>query len=150
MKKLNITITSPTLDDIDTLYQWGENNWQLWANNRSKWFTKKSLALWLSDPKEDILLVAKDNNKMVGMATTYILRDWAFCVGLYVEKNYRQLGIGKNLLDETIDRLIKKGVYTISLMCDEKNIDGLKFYKKFKFYKGFKFYWMEKMLKEAP
>ena len=46
-------ITSPTLTDIDTLWHWGEENWELWGDDVNKWFTKEALKIWLSDPKDE-------------------------------------------------------------------------------------------------
>lgn len=142
-----ITITSAKLTDIDTLWKWGEENWELWGDAKYKWFSKRSLARWIEEPEDDILLVAKQNNCLVGMCITNVMRDWAFCYGLFVEKAYRKQGIGKLLLEETRKKLKEKGIESLTLLVDTKNTAALKFYKREGFYQGFNFYLMTKEIK---
>lgn len=143
-----VTITRATLNDVDTLWQWGEENWELWGDDKYKWFSKKSLVKWISDPKDDVLLVARKNDTAIGMCMVFTLRNWAFCVGLFVEKEFRGVGLGKKLLDKAIRILKRKGVESILLLVDTKNEAGIRFYEREKFYKGFQFFMMTKDIKE--
>ena len=140
----NISITSPVLTDIDTLWRRGEENWELWGDDVNKWFTKESLKIWLSDSKDDILLVVRDDKKLIGMCFTHVMPNWSFCFGLFVEKEYRGKSIGKQLISETEKRLKKKGIKNFTLLVDIKNDKALKFYLREGFYKGFPFYMMSK------
>lgn len=140
----NLVITTPTLDDIDTLWKWGEENWQLWGDEKYKWFSKKSLRLWLEDPEDDVLLVAKINNKLIGMCMNQVNRDSAFNAGFFVEEKHRSKGIGKMLMDESIKLLKQKGIESLFLLVDIKNTAAEKFYKRENFFKGFGFYMMTK------
>lgn len=142
----DIAINEAILTDVDTLCRWGEENWELWADDKYKWFSKEALTKWLNDQKDDVLLVAMKNGIPIGMIMVYALRDWAFCVGLFVEKEYRRLGLGKRLLDEATRRLKEKGVESLLLLVDIKNEDGVRFYEREKFYKGFQFHMMTKIL----
>lgn len=143
---MNLNFSSPTITDIDTLYRWGENNWELWGDDKYKWYSKESLHRWITDPKEDVLLVAKDGSKLIGMCMMLHLRDWAFCAGLFVDKKYRRKGIGKKLVDEAGKRLKQKGVDNVILLVDVKNKEAEKFYTREGFYKGFQFHMMTKEL----
>ena len=145
--KFTINITPVRQEDIDTLWKWGEENWELWGDEKNKWFSKKSLKRWINDPKDDILLVARHEDRVIGMCMVSVLRDWAFCFGLFVEKDYRSQGIGKKLLEEVEKRLKKEGVTNLTLLADVKNRRGLKFYEREKFYKGFEFIMMTKDLR---
>ena len=142
----DMTITRASLDDVETLWRWGEENWELWGGKKFKWFSKQSLTKWIEDPKDDVVLVARKNISPIGMCMVNTNRSWAFCVGLFVEKEYRRFGVGKKLLDETLQRLKAKGVESIILLVDTKNEDGFRFYKREKFTKGFEFHMMTKEL----
>lgn len=142
----DIIINNASLNDIDILWRWGEENWELWGDEKNKWFSKKSLTMWINDPKDDVLLVARKAGKPVGMCMTLVLRNWAFCVGLFVEKEFRGVGLGKKLLDKAIRILKRNGVESILLLVDTKNEAGIRFYEREKFYKGFQFFMMTKEL----
>ena len=145
----DVMITPAKLDDVDTLFRWGEENWEMWGDEKYKWFSKASLTKLIGNPKEDVLLIARDNGNPVGMCLTLPLRDWAFCVGLYVEKEYRRQGVAKNLLDTATRRLKEAGIESIILLVDTKNEAGIAFYKKEKFYKGYPFFMMTKVFDET-
>ncbi|MEK7544182.1 MAG: GNAT family N-acetyltransferase [Patescibacteria group bacterium] len=142
----DIVITPAKLDDIDTLFRWGEENWELWGDDKYKWFSKASLTKWLKDPKDDVLLVARKSGIPIGMFMVLTLRDWAFGVGLFIQKEYRRLGLAKRLLDEATRRLKEKGVESMILLVDTKNEAGIAFYKREKFYQGYPFFMMTKVL----
>ena len=142
----DVTITQASLNDVDTLFRWGEENWELWGDDKYKWFSKKSITRLIGDPKDDVLLVAKKNDIPIGMCMVLTLRDWAFCEGLFVEKEYRRIGLGKRLLDEASRRLKQKGVESMMLLVGTKNGSGMRFYEREKFYKGFQCFIMTKDL----
>jgi len=145
-----IVIDKPNLEDVVTLWKWGEENWELWGDEETKWFSKKSLTEWITNPREDILLVARVDGKLAGLCFNYNLRSWAYCAGLYVDKPHRSKGIAKRLVDETIKILRKNRIEEIVFLVDFKNNDGMKFYKKIKCQEGHHFVWMyKKTLKEG-
>lgn len=143
-----IRIIPPTLADIETMWRWGQENWEMWGDEKNKWYSKKSLERWILDPKDDVLLVARDEDTLVGMCMVSVMRDWAFCFGLFVEKEHRGQGIGKQLLDEASKILDKKHVGSYSLLVDTKNMDAVRFYQREGFYKGYEFFLMTKDVKE--
>jgi ribosomal protein S18 acetylase RimI-like enzyme len=143
-----IVITKPTLDDIETMFQWGENNWELWGNVESKWYSKSGLIQCIEQPRDDVQLIARVDSQLAGMCMTHVLQGWALCDGLYVAPEFRKLGIGKMLLAKTVEQLKKKNIEEFSLLCDVENNEGLAFYKKVGFREGMKFIWMYKTLTE--
>ena len=142
----DIQIMDASVADVDTLWKWGDENWELWSDEKYKWFSKKSLKKLVSEPKEDSLLVAKHKNELIGMLFMYNLRDWAYCVGAYITPRFRKKGLGKMLLIEAEGRLAAKGIESIALVVDTKNKKGFYFWKKMGFYEGYKFIWMTKDL----
>lgn len=146
MNDLDIKITKPLVKDINTLWKWGEENWELWSDNKNKWYSKQNLKKWFNNFQKDILLIARYKDKPVGMFFLYNLNDWSMSTGMFVVPSLRKKGIGKMLLNEAEKRLKKKGIKSISLLVDVKNIEGLNFWKKVGFHEGFKFIWMSKKL----
>lgn len=142
----DVVISEAIQDDIDTLFRWGDENWELWGGEKFKWFSKKSLVNWIADPKNDVLLVARKRGKAVGMCMVCSMRSWAFCVGLFVEKEFRRFGIGKMLLDEAQRKLREQGIESLILLVDVKNTGSFRFYQREKFDKGFQFHMMTKEL----
>lgn len=147
MNNPNITIGKPTLKDVDTLWRWGEENWELWGDATYKWFTKKMLRLWIKDQRDDVFLVARAGDVLIGMCVTHVIRDWAFCFGLYVVPEYRKQGIASRMFQETDTRLKAIGVGSLSLLVDVKNERATEFYEHSGFMKGYKFYLMTKAVK---
>lgn len=143
----DITIKNATLDDIDTLFQWGNTHWELWGTEKGKWYSKENLRRMIKEPRHDLFLVAWKGNTRIGMCQAYHLRDWAFLTGLFVEEPYRRLGIGKMLLNKAVEILRKQGIEDVILIVDTKNPQALKFYLDNGFDKGYTFYFMAKSLK---
>lgn len=141
-----ILITVPAVEDADTLFKWGEENYELWGDAESKWYPKEALIKWINNPRDDVLLVARVDGKLVGMCMSYNLDSWAYCAGLYVDTQFRKQGIARKLVDSAIEILKSKGIDAIVFLVDEKNTEGMKFYKKINCKEGFKFVWMYKML----
>ncbi len=80
------------------------------------------------------------------MCITNVIRDWAFCFGLFVETIYRNRGIGKKLLAKTVEQLKNQGVENLILLVDKKNNQARHFYLRENFYQGYEFYLMTKNL----
>ena len=140
----SIVIEKPTLDDVDTMFIWGEATPYLWATEETKWYPKDSIVRWITDPKDDALLVARVNGKLAGMCMTNVLRDWALCTGLYVDEPYRKKGVGKKLIEEATYQLQKKGIPGMDLVVEVDNPNAVAFYKSCGFVQGYMFHWMYK------
>jgi ribosomal protein S18 acetylase RimI-like enzyme len=89
--------------------------------------------------KNATLLVAKINNKVVGMLTMQLLISTAMggSVGLIedmiVTDEYRGCGVGKTLMNALIEEANHLGYQRLSLGADVRNTPALKFYKPFGF-----------------
>lgn len=114
--------------DIDTLYRWGQENWQLWGSTRWKWYSRKSLKSVIAQPRNSVYLVAESGGKLAGMCFVENLLTWSFCVGLFVDATYRGKGIGKMLLDRGSKEMKNRGAGSIMLLVDTKNPKAKKFY----------------------
>ena len=79
------------------------------------------------------MLLAKQNNVILGFIVAWILPGEIQINNIAVNKNYRQKGIGKLLLNEIIERFSKIDCDRVFLEVKEKNIVAQQFYKLFNF-----------------
>ncbi|MBT1701193.1 GNAT family N-acetyltransferase [Fulvivirgaceae bacterium PWU4] len=76
------------------------------------------------DTKDELILVAKIGNKIVGFISAWIPDN--FIHHLYVDNQYQHNGIGTKLLKEMVCRL----QYPITLKCLKSNVSAIKFYER--------------------
>lgn len=88
----DINITTATVKDVDTLHKWGEEHWELWADELYKWFSKSTLTKWFKDPGNDVLLIARHNGVPIGMCLVHPMYDWAMCWGCLLKKHIAEKG----------------------------------------------------------
>jgi ribosomal protein S18 acetylase RimI-like enzyme len=93
----------------------------------------------LLEDKNVLLLVAKDDTRIVGMATLYCVRKVGNFVS-YVEdvvvgEEYRGKGIGEKLMLGLIDAAKTRGIRTISLTSRPERAAAQKLYEKLGFKK---------------
>lgn len=135
--------------DIVPLWRWGEENRELWSDLKTKWYPKSTLKDWIQNPRDDILLVAKNaKSQPIGMCMVYALRGWGYCSGLFVDKANRGKGIGTSLMNEAMRQLVKHRIYHFSFMVDSRNAKALKLYKRLGFKRGFDSICMYKSLRK--
>lgn len=99
---------------------------------------KKTKALF--PPKsviKPILLVAEHNKKVVGFIWSHFIQygfyRYAEISELFVKKEFRNKGIGKKLVKETLRRLKKLKPKIIEISSNRRNKIALKFYRKLGF-----------------
>lgn len=92
------------------------------------WETRKNLNRKINRDKESIL-IAEDNNQIIGCV--FIVEDgWnAFIWRLSVKKSYRKKGVGTMLLKKAEDIVKSRGIKEISLFVESKNNLLKKWYK---------------------
>ncbi len=142
---MHITITKPRLSDAPLMIKWGRESTALKDCKNDTWYTPKVLRKWITYPKDDIILVARDGEKLIGMCLVHEMRDWVYFSSLYVAKDYRGKGIGTALLTKMTNTL-KKKYRDCALLVKETNTEAQKFYRKQGFKKGYLFRWMGKEL----
>lgn len=143
---MHITITKPRLSDAPIMVKWGRKSAALKDCSSDEWYSVGVIRKWIAEPKEDIILVARNGKKPVGMCLAHGMRDWAYCSTLYVEKAYRGRGIGSLLFAKTVELAKKHKYVELALMVNKNNKEAKKFYLKQGFKKGYLFRWMGKEL----
>jgi ribosomal protein S18 acetylase RimI-like enzyme len=139
-----ITIEIPKISDVDIMTRWGEENIELRGSETDTPYKRETLLEWARNPGMDIILVAKDGEKPVGMCMVHWMRDWAYCSELFVVAQYRKKGIGKMLLEEVGERL--KGRNCNLVLVVEQSSHAKAFYEKQGFKEGFPLRWMDKKI----
>jgi len=97
---------------------------------------KRGLEMMLADCRNRCIMVAEQNEQIVGMCTAQLLVSTAeggiaaLVEDLVVDDTYRGKGIGKDLLFAIEEWAISQGVRRLQLLADRNNTRALGFYKK--------------------
>ena len=141
-----IIISNATLADIQTMVKWGEQSPELWGDSSGGWYTETGLGKLVTDKDRSICLVSKISDRITGMCITHNFGEWAYCEALYVDKDFRKLGIAQLLIDKTIQILKEKGCTMIGTFVEVDNPVSIKFHEKIGYKKGFQFHYMSKLI----
>jgi GNAT superfamily N-acetyltransferase len=103
---------------------------------------EQGLKIIIENPSIGHILVAKDNNKIIGMITILYTVSTAYgaLVGILedmiIHPKYRNLGIGSKLMDCAFNLARDKNLIRLTLLTDKENIQAHTFYKKHHFIKS--------------
>jgi ribosomal protein S18 acetylase RimI-like enzyme len=132
----NITIRESTYDDIpsllELLYELGRPKPQ--QNNEFEKFTKL-LKNYMQEDDKKILVAQIDNSKIIGMISLVFLSRLnqntleMYVPELIVSQNYHSKGIGKKLINFSIEIGKEKKCHRIRLESGNQRIESHKFYK---------------------
>ena len=91
-----------------------------------------------------IIFVAEIGGKIVGYSLGWVSQPWAYkgkrgyICDCFVEKSYRRHGIGKALIEATLNWFIKKGIECVEADVYSANVPSLRLFKKLGFEEVFK------------
>lgn len=100
--------------------------------------------------RKEIFLAAEEDDKIIGLIDGYIIDNSSHIekVGyldhLCVNKKYRKLGIGENLIKEFSNKMKNKNVTYLKLNAFEKNLPAIALYEKLGF-EEYSIYYMKKI-----
>lgn len=103
---------------------------------------KAGLEKILHHPEIGEILVLKMDNKVIGMVSllysisTALGGKIAILEDMIIDKNYRKMGFGKQLLQAAINFSLKRDCLRITLLTDFNNDIAIKFYEGFGFKKS--------------
>ena len=80
-----------------------------------------------------LYFVAKNENEILGFVGILLNFDFAEITNIVVRKDFRNLGIGKILLEKIIEETKKKEKQMICLEVNINNIKAINLYKKYRF-----------------
>lgn len=115
----------------DVSYGWAEEQLERWVNN-----------------KDDVLLVAEDQGKIVGFVTSQYHKPTGKVTieNIYVVEEQRRKDIGTNLMKECLKQLKEKGASYVCGMVKTDNQGTIEFLEKQGFNRGYDFAWIEYIL----
>ncbi len=79
------------------------------------------------------VIVAKESDKIIGYICFSIIFEECNLIKIVVDKDYRKMGIGKNLVNEMMNTCKENNVSKIYLEVREDNISAISFYEKLGF-----------------
>jgi|GEM_PF-872309 len=144
---MKITIRKPDIKDLPKLITLWQQQYEYHHDLDSQYYVSNSEELnkkfqsYLTKAiKENApyILIAKDDNKMIGFITyekvdaDYFdtnFKEHSDILELFVKEDYREKGVGKLLMDKVEKFFKNKGINTLSLQCSTFNKNALSFYK---------------------
>jgi ribosomal protein S18 acetylase RimI-like enzyme len=146
-----IRIRNAESGDADTLYAMGVTEEGFAVSSESRFYTKDYLENWITNPEDDVLLVAEARNAIVGFLFCRVNHnDWAMLENIAVSTSSRRQGTGTALLRECLRRLRERGIDYIAGIVREGN-SNLDFFLSSGFVPGHRFVWIERCIKaESP
>ena len=139
-----MTIRPATDADVDDIRVVAEQSWntdypdiltrETAESAVRDWYTTDVIEETLTQPKTQIL-VAERNGTVVGFShvTWNFAAEEGYILRLYVHPDYRQEGVGSQLLERTCETLAEQGIDRINAMVLAKNAPGNAFYDGFGF-----------------
>lgn len=100
--------------------------------------------------RKEIFLVAEEDDKIIGLIDGYIIDNSnhiekvGYLDHLCVNKKYRKLRIGENLIQEFSNKMKNKNVTYLKLNAFEKNLPAIALYEKLGF-EEYSIYYMKKI-----
>ena len=100
-------------------------------DNEKKW-AKKDFYTFISN-QDNIFILA--HSKPVGYLKARVIRDEIEIISILIDKKFRKIGIGKNLMYKLLNIALKKKIQNIFLEVSVENLIAINLYKKFNFIK---------------
>ena len=134
--------------DINSIINLGKNVEEFDTTEKVVSFWPRHIIENCINSKNDILLVAEENNKLVGfiIVQNSISFKKAVIENIFVHQDYRNKGIAQLLLHKAIDKLKELKCEYIVTLVKEDNEKSIKFYLKNKFNKGINCRWLDFIL----
>lgn len=140
---MNLEIRIATNSDLDQLIGLLNDLFTQDIEFEPNYETQKSgLEKILHNPAIGEILVLQIDNKIIGMVSllysisTALGGKVAIFEDMIIDKNYRNKGFGKQLLQEAINFSLKRGCLRITLLTDFNNDIAIHFYEGFGFKKS--------------
>ena len=141
-------IRDANLQDINSIVNLGKNVKEFDTTKKVVSFWPRHIIENCINSESDILLVAEENNKLVGfiIVQNSISFKKAVIENIFVHQDYRNKGIAQLLLHKAIDKLKELKCEYIVTLVKEDNEKSIKFYLKNKFNKGVNCRWLDFIL----
>lgn len=144
------TIRKATLKDVDAIHALGENVEEFDTTEEVVVFWPKHIIKNCIESQTDWLLVAEDEGEIIGfiICNNSPVFKKAVIENMFVKPEYRNKGIGKQLLATLLPLIKSTGCEYIALYTESDNKQAIEFYTKNGFNRGKDFAWIDLVLSE--
>lgn len=145
---MSISITRATEDDLPIIKEIGDSVREFAPSTSGKFWSLPALKKWCENG-DDLMLVAKDSEKIVGFAL--FAGHWptgkATFENLWVHPDRRRKGIAESLIIQAMATLQDRGYTYCAFVVDVENLDAHKFFANLGgFTFGKKMCWIDRVL----
>lgn len=102
-------------------------------------YIKKDLENFFKNPKNDVILIVEENNKIAGFIKfgvtkiPFIIQEKRACIHtIFIDKKYRRHGLAVKLVKEAAKKIKSKNIKEIEVKYILKNKEAVNFWKSFK------------------
>jgi hypothetical protein len=141
-------VSSATVTDIIAIYHMGTTDPAFAVSKSIRFYEESELLEWITNSKDNIILVAKNSADMAGFLYCKIMSShWAMLDNFYVGESHRN-GICSSLLFEELKgRLLARGISYLSTLTQKDNVLLSRYVRKWGFIAVKEFVWHELFLK---
>jgi len=120
--KLQASIRTAEQRDVNHVYKIGTTYPDFAVSKRIRFYTKSEVREFIHKKSENILLVAEQDNNIIGFLSCKIMsHNWAMIDNLFIIPKYRGFGNGRALLEACLNKLKKRKIdYVTRLIKLEK------------------------------
>jgi len=130
----DIKIRRAKKEDISKILALGRKTKEFSAGGKTRFYGKKEVSEFIRNPKNNLLLVALQENKLIGFIYAKIITsEWCLFESMAIIKNFRKKGIATLLFDELHSIIKNRGIEIIEAYISPTNKNIRRFCKKFGF-----------------
>lgn len=140
-------IQKMTLEDVATILWIGNCVSAFEVAEQDCFWSREELENWIR-ADEDVLLVARENDKIVGFTLSTLHRPTgkATWENLYVLPDFRSKGVGRQLIEDLCLKLKQKDALYMCFFVRAENLEEVSYFQHRGFGRGFNFVWFGKHL----
>jgi len=145
VNKIRVKIRRAKLKDINEIYSIGICAKELEFSKDMNFHEKAELKEFINHPKDNILIVAVVEKKVVGFTFAKIVStSWCMLDNMVIEDKFRDNGIGSLFLEELYSILKREKIGYIQILEEIHHKKTRDFWKKKGFHEEKKFIWADK------
>ncbi|MEI7961629.1 MAG: GNAT family N-acetyltransferase [archaeon] len=150
-KSILIKITKAKLPDAVKIYKLGKETHELDFSRKYPFHELSEVKEFITNPKENVFLVAKSGEEVIGFVFAKILSHhaggWCMLDNLCVKKSFRHRGIGEKLLKSLYTEIKKRKVWYLQILEEAHHKKTRAFWKKMGYSETKTFIWAEKSIR---
>ncbi len=132
--------------DINHVYNVSHRIKEFTVSDRIHFYEKKEMVEWIGK-KDSVFIVAEIEERIVGFLFCKIIsKEWAMLDSLEVDQEFRDQGIGTQLINALFDELHRKHITFVQAFVGKNYKKSRKFWKQHGFKEGREFIWIDRIL----